>query len=565
MSYRVYAYGVTEISSGREDLFAQHRLRVQYWNALVEVEREYRQAMDGVLSAVSPELAGAVAVVNAADEAVERAYEERNAARVLARSRVVDAVFERAIDGAKSALEAAWKDLSRLRKAAFALSGVQEQLTALDKERRVAHRLARNEAVRGGLHWGSYLDIDLAYNTARRKGGGRRLRLHSTRGPATVGAWFQAGLPVQKAFGADSRLGFVAPDPLAWTSPVRGERRRLSRTEGYIRVGTNADRTPRLVRFKVVLHRPLPEGGILRKAALVADRVGTVPKVRLLLTVRVADSPPRPGEGKPEVGVDLGWRRKKDGGLRVAYAASPDGWREELVLPSDLISAFGKSEDLRSIRDQHFNEARGWLAAWRAVNLAVVPDWWKEATATLAQWKSPGRLAALRWRWVANRFAGDDEAWGVVDLAWRKDRHLWDWEANGRDKATGRRLDLYRHFALRLAERAGAIWIEDFDIRGVIRDEEVLPGTPHARVLAAVSTLRTVLEHTCAREGVPITRVPPQYTTVTCHVCERVVAFDPRLELLADCPFCGAHWDQDYNAAQNLVTIGTGGTGARRP
>ena len=74
------------------------------------------------------------------------------------------------------------------------------------------------------------------------------------------------------------------------------------------------------------------------------------------------------------------------------------------------------------------------------------------------------------------------------------------------------------------------------------------------RVLVAVSELRSILAHTCAREGVALVTVPAEYTTVDCSRCGSRERFDAAAELRHRCGACGSEWDQDANAARNLLS-----------
>ena len=62
--------------------------------------------------------------------------------------------------------------------------------------------------------------------------------------------------------------------------------------------------------------------------------------------------------------------------------------------------------------------------------------------------------------------------------------------------------------------------------------------------------------NTCRREGVEIRLVPAEYTTATCHVCGTAEVWDQAAHVMHRCGQCGALWDQDHNAAINLLARG---------
>ncbi|MDP2949729.1 MAG: zinc ribbon domain-containing protein, partial [Chloroflexota bacterium] len=52
-----------------------------------------------------------------------------------------------------------------------------------------------------------------------------------------------------------------------------------------------------------------------------------------------------------------------------------------------------------------------------------------------------------------------------------------------------------------------------------------------------------------------VVKVPAQYTTQECSYCANREQFDARKEVRHRCSRCGGEWDQDENAARNLLKI----------
>lgn len=581
-AYKVYEYGVTKITAGLDPARAQMRARAAYWNELVGVEREYRDAIDAVISAASPTLAEVerqIAEHQAALMAVGVGERQRKAADYLGEQPPAivdtkDAAELRAI------LKPLYAEQKRLRKEAIAAA--KPELKECDTDRKAKHREARQRAAKGEpvviqrgddsrtierapLYWGNYMDIDAAYNTARRRFG-RQLKYHSGANEDMVSVQATNGLSVESVWGKDGRVQLDPVDPRAWTSPVRGERRRLARTTGRLRVGSDDDKNPVWLEFACVLHRPLPPTGKIRRVSVVTRRVATVQQMRLLVTVETPQAEQRP-EQAPYIGIDIGWRRMGKR-LRVAMVVGPNGTApRELALPGEFVEAMKKSEEIHSGRELDFNRARAKLSSWIQTQLAAsLPDWFKEAVRYMEQWKAPGRLARLYWQWREGRFDGDGAAFGEVEEWFRHDRHLWDWEANARDQAIARRKNIFRGWASELARLANdhkaSLALERFDLRGVIGTEDELKNASHMRSLAGVGILRQTIRHTAAREGVPVAEVPSKDTTRMCNVCwtrdpdtKNLVQFDAASEVRARCGICGTEWDQDENAAKNLILL----------
>jgi transposase len=72
------------------------------------------------------------------------------------------------------------------------------------------------------------------------------------------------------------------------------------------------------------------------------------------------------------------------------------------------------------------------------------------------------------------------------------------------------------------------------------------------RHVAAPGTLAQMIEQRFAAT----LRVNPAYTTMVCHQCGSREEFDAARHLRHQCQSCGAAWDQDFNAARNLLASG---------
>ena len=100
--------------------------------------------------------------------------------------------------------------------------------------------------------------------------------------------------------------------------------------------------------------------------------------------------------------------------------------------------------------------------------------------------------------------------------------------------------------------------IENFDLREVARrpaDVDESPDNERARSnrqLAATSELRMALVQAFTARGGRVVKRNPAFTTLPCHVCGVLDAWDPAKDLTHTCSGCGALWDQDDNAARNL-------------
>lgn len=406
-----------------------------------------------------------------------------------------------------------------------------------------------NRACReSGCFWINSQEVKRDWQAARRKG---MPQFHRWDGSGRV-AVYLGGLPVADAWGDDRRFR-LRPGP------------RERDAVALIRVGSEGrqGRTPVWLALPLRLHRPLPEDARIRWVA--AQREVLAGRDRWSVHLCLEREPPCwRTHGGPRAGVialDLGWRQRP-GGMRVATWADDAGHEGEIVLPSWHWEAMQKVSGLGGIRDQLWNQTIAALAAW-VRERERVPGWLAESARAWHAWRRKGHLVHLVRQWTENRFAGDEVGFAIAETWLRRDQHLWEWEANLRDQALRRRREYYRVIAADLARRYAGVVVEDFDLSEVARRKPGPDGEPgpaaelvaiarRQRQWAAVHELRRAIVSACTREGVAITVVPAADTTVTCAACGTVDRFDKRA-LYHRCSGCGQEWDQDVNAARNLL------------
>lgn len=275
--------------------------------------------------------------------------------------------------------------------------------------------------------------------------------------------------------------------------------------------------------------------------------------------------------------------------LRVAVWHGSDGVSGELALPPGWVAQMRKVEDIRSIRDKNFDSALADLVAWTSGKkgpewlTATLPGWFTAATSpapeiadgeeqkrpprpSLPQWRSAARLASLVLKWKKARFQGDTVAYGMLE-GWRlRDLHLLEYEANLRDQLQKQRLDLYRNFAAKMRRIYKTAYVEEMDLRDfhvlppvaeTDQEREVRNGRGETTVAklhardAALSFLRQCLEG-----SMDVQKVAAGYSTKDCASCGTENEWDQAKALENTCSGCGETWDQDMNAAKNLLARG---------
>ncbi|MCZ2076250.1 MAG: transposase [Bryobacterales bacterium] len=429
-------------------------------------------------------------------------------------------------------------------------------LRRLDAERLARLREAQSGA---GLYWGNRIAVRGYYDVARaqamRTGG--RLHTQPWDGTGTVTVYFSRGLGTAEVFGGNGRLQIDPVPQEAWTASARAMRRRLTRTRVRMRVSANADNSPVWLEFPMVMHRPLPERGIIRWASIVREKVGLYWRYRLLLTVR-EPLPPDKRRSDRAVGIDAGWRVVPDG-LRVAYWCGSDGSHGALVLPQRDLAAFKQLDSLQAAITGAHADAQSALRSY--IEKHPVPDQWKTLASAAASAASPSALAAFFEAWKVNRFDGDNRAFEPLHAWYKRYIHLWTWQANLRDQLIRRRRELYRCFAADLAKRFDCVFLKDIALRWIsarsLGVHSRIPAQRHHRFIASLSVFFRIVQHTCEKHGATVMRVKAQKATLCCHACGALDSWDPATELKHTCSACGLTWDQDYNAARRILAEGT--------
>jgi hypothetical protein len=547
---RVYEYGCgRQAVCGMDLALEQMFRRNELWNRIVEIDNDVRTKMDAALSAGTQE--AELRILRDQHIALRAQLAALREARPASKPEIAE-MRERVKTSAakiRQVLDAVKVERKTNAQRHRAL------MRDLDAERLSRIRLA---LVNAGLYWCSRMEINGHYRVARARAmrEGRRLQPRVWDGTGSVCVYFQKGLQVSAVFGNNGRLQIDPVSEDAWKSPSRSVRRRAAWTRVRMRIGALADLSPVWLEFPISMHRPLPDGGEIRWASLVRERIGLSFRHRVLITVRLPG--PR-GDGRPAaaVGVDVGWRITPNG-LRVAYWYGTDGTHGELVLPHSDLEAFRQISSLNSTIRGAYLDTRSILQS--LVDRDALPSPVTSLVSAALSTSSPQTLVEIFDSWKSNRTPGDGDAYATVS-AWLKQHvHLWTWQVNQRDQLIKRRREAYRRFAAQLARQFGSAFLHDIPLQRVTSRPPIVPGAAAAarqyRFIAAVSVLYSTLRHTFEREGGSAVRIKVNSATLACHACRAVDAWNPAVTLSHTCSSCGLTWDQDYNAAINVLQSG---------
>jgi len=580
---KVYTCGLRPPAENADLVSEQIRLGHRYYNRLIEIEHEKRQRDHEIVGAHGD----ADALQAAIDEqvvVVEQVVARIRRWRIANGKKVASKDLRMELAAAKKSLKAARAELRELRRVIKQDPEIAASRVALWAEDSAARKRARAEC---GIPHGTYIQVEQAVEAACK----------APMAPGCETPWWElprfkrwkgegcVGLQLQQRDGEymDTDALFGRSDPRLQIDPVPStawdrRRSREQRTVVRMRIGSEcrrcgalctsihcpeggdggaAYRSPVWASWPMILHRPLPEGALIKWAKVKRERI--VGKARwrwsLHLTIDEPEQEPRCGEGT--VAVDVGWR-KTETGMRVGYWQDDSGDHNSINIDHEILDRLRKVDELESIRKRNMNAAKSQLRAWLAT-WEEVPDWMREASRHMHAWRSQNRLAGLALHWRQNRWEGDNP--GYEDLEdWRKqDKHLWAWQDNLRGKVLRRRREVYRVAAARLAERYDTVVLTDFDLRDTQRHpsdtstREEIDAVKWQQKAAACSVLRGCIRNAFTSRGGRIVEVEAKLMSRTCHGCGHDGEWAKPEELEHTCQGCGETWDRDVNSTTNML------------
>ena len=570
---RVYKYRCRPPIEGAKRVDEVLQLAHRYHNVLVEVELHRRAAVQQILFGLPADdrlRKLCLSFVNRRAHALAKAL---RAANGLSGSWGTYLLVEQAIDAAKQSGGKLhfrrWDRTGRV--------GVQTQTRAPTAAEAREIKLYRRAAVEQVLS-------EMSVDDPRQKS---RLDFVNERADALVDAMRRHFTAEVAHACTDSRLRIQRVHDRPGITP--GSRRSGNAAIVHLRVDS-VGRTPVWAIWPVTLHRPLPQNSTIKWAWMQRSNVGPHTEWHLCLTV---DGGATKNDAEPNrtgtVAVDLGWRMRPDG-MRVGYWRDDAGRHDDFLLPEDVLEDVKLARDHGSTRDRLMLEFRDRLAMWFGTNAAIMPLWFAEAGRTMRQWDSANRLSALAWRWLRNRFAGDEAIFDTqttcarhtargqatlidcilhVDCWRRKDRHLYECGTYLLRRALARRDEHYKRWSAILARNYGKVVIEKFNLTEVAgrrglgetaTDAEKVKADRSSswRHVGAPSRFRLWLLNACRSRATTVEAVDAAWTTLDCASCGARTTWDPALAIDHMCSNCGDTWDQDDQACVNLLARASG-------
>lgn len=653
MTTIVYRYGLLPPTENAETVREQMLLAHRYKNSLVAVERIRRDKSRAILSG-SGDVAALESECATVDAECRASAKAMKAKRASTRSRSETAEMKQTHEAIKVRLRDVRARLSTAKRVA---KDSPEVVAARKANKRDTATLTKAARSANGLYWGTGAVVDDAIKAASKEplyafGEPCDPSFKRWTGEAAIGIQVHQkgesgdGLSVESFLHgtgdarnwlySSPRLREVREphqNPKVEAARLRNAARRdASERLGtheyrnlHLRIGTKDEkgRPALMATFPMVVHRPLPPNAIIKRVVVQCRKIGPREEWYCCLTVATEGllKDPAPADGG-SVAVEIGWHsvplpphpKRPDVprvGVQVARYLTAGGLADMLVID---LGGLRKADELRSIREKNFNDARGALVDWLREN--TVPDWVRaltvkrgsdlpseaQALAWLEAWKSPARLAGLCRRMQAEGFGGDAVAYtalrahlrdtrlrGDAEAAravedWRHatglfpgeagaisarmevwryhDNHLWRWESDQRKKAERMRQDTYRAFAAKLASEHPRLLVSDAVYSEMARrpgvdGERVNETAAKNRQGAAPGALREALVAAFKARGGEVVKVAAAGLSTTCPDCG---SCDPgqrdNVGRMCRCVACQAEHDIDDTALLNMLRVG---------
>jgi hypothetical protein len=299
----------------------------------------------------------------------------------------------------------------------------------------------------------------------------------------------------------------------------------------------------------MVMHRPIPADARIKEVVVIRERLAGRSRWSAVFTCR-APAPPLPVAAAGRCGIDLGWRLA-DGDLRVATIASCDGEVSHVLLPADWLAGMAHVDRIASERQE---DAVAMMDVLMQLPWHSAPEPLRNAwTGVKSMEIIPRRLALLLPHWRAASDWQPAVRRDYIDW-WADDHKRWIEQANLRQRLLRRREDMYLCAAKRIVEQHGIVVAEDIDwaLFKRVTAQSLPRPIRHNQTLAAPGEFMRALERQAAKSGSVIKR-HNGVSTRLCNGCGCEFAPSKPAELMYQCPQCSAVFDQDVNAARNLL------------
>lgn len=451
-----------------------------------------------------------------------------------------------------------WNDLLELRKTA------QEEAASLQGDKKKARwsqfnidskALVKSSA----LNWECKAAVADRFTTAARRAVKEHSELHFRGGIRKVNIphrYTGGGADITRLFSEDSSAKRLRVYPVKADAYINSKRintrRRLTR--GVFGLAEDVQ-----FEFETIVHRSIPAGSIVKQANWcgIFDRNLPFNRRWTWSLQFVCEVPPERFFKAPApdlrgvCAIDIGWRLIDGEFLRIGMVVDNGGRTIELRLP--LFMAKKRDVD----KKDYYTSFYDLLELDSKIGIAV-----ENAKAAILKHLGgkPQGFDKMRQRGIRKLI--DEAEEGELKTAleqWNNlDRKLNMIKAAVMGRMKRRKTYLYQNIAAWLTDNYKTIVLEsDLDLKKLGMEEggPAIDNAAKYRQWAGLGEFRTLLKNAAARSVSELVGVKCAYSTVQCHVCGADSESD-RAKLWMECPN-GHRWDQDINAARNLLSSQT--------
>jgi hypothetical protein len=375
----------------------------------------------------------------------------------------------------------------------------------------------RAEAIKTGLYWGTYLSVEESFSAAWKKTDCFSLLCYRS--------WKQGGYmgsQIQKVRAADKIFKLEHRE-----DPRQGKKRRGTRYQCSIRIGTEKKEPIWSDPLRFIMHRPIQGRPTWIKICMRYRG----DKEIWSLNITCADIPDRNDDAiKGMVAIDVGWRiMPPDERMRIAYAMGDDGREYEFSMGPEWRELTARADRIRGHRDDR-------------LDVLKIPN------PQLKLLKKPGNVRAFLLR--NEMMTPELEEWC------KRDRHLLQYEIGCRRRSEEKRRNDMRVWLRDLRCRYSMVLIKDSVHKEMKAHKKAVEDGmyPQSRRNAHHAAPGEVIEEVCKiwgrQTGVAI--VKAAFTTAQCG-CGNVI--DIGAELMLKCERCGAEIDRDRQSTRNMLDL----------
>lgn len=558
----VHQYGLLQPLDWDQDVIDELWRCNRLWNNLVEIENRNREQYREILGK-SPEFHGTYTKIKELEAIREECIHERNKRRASVRSkkRADTADIDARLLEIRETLKPLYGE-SKILSAAARIE-MKDELVALELNRREQVKQARQNS---GLFWGNYNAVISAYDVARSKAlkEGATLRFHRFEGDGRLVNQIQGGLTI-----ADLMAGKSSQVQLVITGASRGRQTGILRVKAFVCRDEKNKPVPRYVSFPIILHRPIPGDASVKMVAVNIKKLGGKYRYSVTFTSRSKDNG-EPPSGTGAAGINIGWKRVKDG-FRVATAAFSNSETECLILPNKWMERMEYVSTLQGRLDESMNDilpkiksAIDDLPAWReGVEVEMYPARFHRRLSAVLRAPKLGAPSLLRLLWDVklqldaepNTLPALHDIANEMELWRKKNKRIMMEMANLREKLLCQRKDMYRVYSKRISDRAGLVMLDATSYKDAAMVNKKDGGEPDLpapartnRVLVAPYELRLSIGQALAKRGGKLVKYEKKINQ--CHECG---ATNDGFDIIVTCHNCGGTYDIDENAAKNLM------------